>query len=428
MTQSQRTRSYEVTRPNDPPSWAVDSTLYEIYVRGFTTEIGDQTVFDALIERLDYLDNLGVDTLWLTPILENDHAPHGYNITDFFSIAEDLGDRADYERFVDAAHQRDMRVLFDLVMNHSARAHPYFQAASDNPDSEYYDWYNWRDDGNPETYFGWEYIANWNFENIEVRSHLLDVVDMWMEVADGFRCDMAWAVSNNFWQELRERVKRIDPEFLLLDETIPYIADFHNGMFDIHFDTTLYFTLREIGKGSADASALHDAIEQRATVGFPPHASFMLYLENHDETRYIVECGEKAARAAAGALFTLPGVPMIYGGQEIGQQGRRDPLVWEAADETLHEYYTHLIELRNEIPALGVQGGYEPVTEIDDQTTVGYKRTGEDDTYLCILNFGSDSQTVTPPVSVDPYDHVSEEVAANDRGLVVDSACVYRCD
>ena len=68
------------------------------------------------------------------------------------------------------------------------------------------------------------------------------------------------------------------------------------------------------------------------------------------------------------------------------------------------------------------------MTEIDDQTTVGYKRTGEDDTYLCILNFGSDSQTVTPPVSVDPYDHVSEEVAANDRGLVVDSACVYRCD
>jgi len=435
--------TFDVVRPNDPPEWAKDITLYEIYVRGFAGDEDDasgQSIFERIEARLDYLADLGVDCLWLTPVLENDHAPHGYNITDFFSIAEDLGGRDDYERFVDAAHDRGMAVLFDLVLNHSARDHPFFQDAYRNPDSEYYDWYDWQESGEPETYFEWEYIANWNFENLSVRRHLLDAVDEWFEIADGFRCDMAWAVPDSFWKELRDRVKSRDSDFLLLDETIPYIADFHDGMFDVHFDTTLYFTLRQVGRGDAPADAILDAIEQRAAVGFPPHAAFMLYLENHDETRYVVECGDSATKAAAGALATLPGVPMLYGGQELGQRGRRDALAWDDAREELHAHYARLLDLRSEIDALGPDGSLERVdydvesgsttastSDTPNDRTVAFRRAGDDEAYVCVLNFGESPATVTlSDVDVDPVDLVSGANLATANGLEVDDVAVFR--
>ena len=419
--------AFETRRPNDPPEWALDATVYEVYLRGFAGGDADGAVFDAVRERLDYLDDLGVDCLWLTPVLENDHAPHGYNITDFFAVAEDLGGRADYEALVDAAHDRGIAVLFDLVLNHSARDHPFFQDAYGNPDSEYYEWYDWQEGGEPETYFDWEYIANWNFENLAVRRHLLDAVDEWFEVADGFRCDMAWAVPDTFWQELRERVKARDPGFLLLDETIPYVPDFHDGMFDVHFDTTLYFTLRQVGRGHLPAEAVLDAIEGRAEIGFPPHAAFLLYIENHDETRYVVECGDDAAFAAAGALFTLPGVPMIYGGQEFGQRGRRDALAWDHAREAFREHYDRLGDLQDSVPELGSGAALARVDyEADTDRTVAFAREGESGTVVCVLHFGEGSATVSVDGPVDATDLVSGESLATDEGLEVDDVAVFR--
>ncbi|GGC55460.1 alpha-amylase MalA [Haloferax sulfurifontis] len=419
--------SVSVSRPNDPPQWAQEVTLYEIYVRGYASDVEDaDNTFEALETRLDYLESLGVDCLWLTPVLENDHAPHGYNIVDFYDVAEDLGTREDYERFVEAAHDRGMKVLFDLVLNHSARAHPFFEDAYENPDSEYYDWYEWQENGEPGTYFDWEYIANFDHRNLEVRRYLLDAVDMWAEVVDGFRCDMAWAVPDTFWQEIRDRVKAKDPEFLLLDETIPYIADFHEGMFDMHFDTTLYFTLRQVGRGDEPAERVLDAIEQRTQVGFPDHASFMLYLENHDETRYIVECGEDEALAAAGALFTLPGVPMVYGGQEIGQRGRRDALAWDHARDDIREHYERLIELRDETPALRHDGTFRRIDyEADSDRAVAFVRDHDDGSYLCALNFAPGSTTVdVGDLAVDATDIVSGDSVAAEGGVRVDDVVV----
>jgi glycosidase len=420
------TTGIETRRLNDPPEWATEVTLYEIYVRGFAADDEEaETTFDALRDRLDYLEALGVDCLWLTPVLQNDHAPHGYNITDFHSIAEDLGTREDYERFVEAAHDHGMRVLFDLVLNHSARDHPYFEDAYRNPDSEYYDWYEWQDSGEPGTYFEWEYIANFDHAALEVRRYLLDAVDMWADVADGFRCDMAWAVPTTFWQEVRERVKERDPEFLLLDETIPYIADFHELCFDMHFDTTLYFTLRQVGRGEMDADAVLDAIEQRAEVGFPDHAAFMLYIENHDETRYVVDCGDGAAFAAAGALFTLPGVPMLYGGQEMGQRGRRDPLAWDHARDELHRHYERLIETREELGALGYGGTFSRVDyESNSDSCVAFRRASGDDAYVVVLNFGDLPATVELGVDVDPTDVVSGRSVLDGGDLGVESVAV----
>ncbi len=421
--------SIATARPYDPPAWAEDAVIYEIYVRTFGEAGDDDSAFDVIADRLDYIDSLGVDTIWLTPVLQNDHAPHGYNTTDFFSIADDLGDRADYERFIDAAHDRDISVLFDLVCNHSARTHPHFKAAVSDRSSEYRDWYEWREGDDPETYFEWEHIANFNFDHLPVRRHLLDAVDTWAPLVDGFRCDMAWAVPNNFWRELHDRLKDRDSEFLLLDETIPYIPDFQAGLFDMHFDSTTYFTLRQIGMGE-DAETVLDAIENRAEIGFPDHAGFMLYAENHDETRYIVDCGRPAAKAAAGAVFTLPGTPMMYAGQEFGQRGIRDDLAWDHADEDLQAHFRTLSDARHELPALSagadlVRTSYE-VAEGTADRVVAYARTGDEDAVVVVLNFGADPATVTVPAVADTTDLVSSETVAGDdeTSVTVDSVVV----
>ena len=425
---------FAVRRLNDPPEWATDVTLYEIYVRGFASDDEEaETTFEALENRLDYLEELGVDCLWLTPVLQHDGKPHGYNITDFFSIADDLGDRDDYASFVDAAHDRGMAVLFDLVLNHSARDHPYFRSAYRNPDSPYYDWYDWQESGEPETYFDWELIANFDFTALEVRRHLLDAADTWAEIADGFRCDMAWAVPESFWKELHDRLKREDPEFLLLDETIPYIADFHEGMFDVHFDTTLYFTLRQVGTGQQPADSILDAVEGRARSGFPDHAAFMIYLENHDETRYIVDCGDDAAKAAAGALFTLPGIPMLYGGQELGQRGRRDSLAWDNAREDVRSHYDDLLAVREAHPTIGYEGDLERVdyevdasSGTDPEGVVAFARESAAGRYVVALNFGSEPATVGLDEPVDATDLVSGESRAAAEGVTVEDVAVFR--
>lgn len=434
-------RQFSVRRLYDPPSWATDATLYEVYVRGFADDEGAGNTFDALEERLPYLDDLGVDCLWLTPVLQHDGAPHGYNITDFFAVADDLGTREDYESFVEAAHDRGMKVLFDLVLNHSARDHPHFQDAYGDPDSEYRDWYEWQESGEPGTYFDWELIANFDHRSLEVRRYLLDAVDEWAAVADGFRCDMAWAVPDSLWREVRDRVKERDEEFLLLDETIPYIADFHEGMFDVHFDTTLYFALRQVGRGEAPASAVLDAVDERAGVGFPDHAAFMLYMENHDETRYLVECGDDAAFAAAGALFTLPGIPMLYAGQEIGQRGTRDPIAWDHARPEVREHYEALLDVHHEASALSFHGDLSRVdyevaggtdgdgdgdaAGADADSVVAFARETRSKGFLVVLNFGAGEAVVGVDREVDPLDLVSGESCADENGLRVDSVGVF---
>jgi cyclomaltodextrinase len=423
------TDDVDVSHPFEPPAWARDAVIYEIYVRTFPGEAPDGTAFDAIIDRLDHVESLGVDTLWLTPVLENDHAPHGYNVTDFFAIADDLGTREDYRRLVSQAHDRGIKVLFDLVANHSARTHPFFQDAVDNPESDYRDWYEWRSATEPETYFDWEHIANFDFDHLAVRRHLLDAVDEWAPLVDGFRCDMAWAVPNGFWREIHDRVKERDAEFLLLDETIPYIPDFQAGQFDQHFDSTTYAALRRVGRGDAPATDVLNAIDERAKAGFPDYAEFMLYAENHDEMRYLADAGRPAARAALGALFTLPGSPMVYAGQEFAQLGKRDPLDWDRADEELVAFVRSLAAARSGQPALMadadvVRLDYDVRSGPADRVVAYGRNPPAGDPVVVVLNFGEEEVTVGCDAVARATDVVSGASVGKAECLVVEDVVV----
>jgi len=408
-----------VTRLYESPEWVADATMYEIFTRSFTGQA--EASFEALESRVPYLEWLGVDTLWMTPILESyapqrdddgyeRGGPHGYHTLDYFRTASDLGTREEFESFVETCHDHGVRVIFDLVVNHTSIHHPHFQMASAGLPA-YEDWYVF-EDGGPQHYFAWRSIPNLDYTSLAVREHILSVVDEWAEVVDGFRCDVAWGVPHGFWQEVYDSVKSRDAEFLMLDETIPRDPLAGEGGFDLHYDTTLYGQLRKIGDGNAPASTLLDAVEAADREGFSPRSNHLRYIENHDEDRYLDEFGRARQRAAAAATLTLPGMPMLYYGQETGMTHFRKPMEW-GGDPELTRFHRRLVQTRNELTALS-RGDLQKVSWAGDDDIVAFAREYEGERVVVALHFGDGHSEVTIDEPVETVDRLSGDEVAVD--------------
>ncbi|MFC7238441.1 glucodextranase DOMON-like domain-containing protein [Saliphagus sp. GCM10025317] len=382
-----------INLPNRPPEWMAEGVMYQIFPRSWAGERG-ATTFEDLIDGVDYLADLGVDAVWLTPVVpaesvdklygnNNDSGfqegppgggPHGYDTNDYFGIAEDLvpdgmNPIEAYAAFVDACHEQDIKVVFDLVSNHAGRGHDYFQdtiaeqgskppapsweyppVEAWNEDSKHFDWWDRLEapithDGetvepapSPTGFWGLRVMPNWNYDNVAVREHMLAVAEFWSgEVGvDGFRCDIAWGVPHSFWKAVREVVRSNDSEFLMLDETIPKDPAFSENEFDMHFDTEGFTTTtHDVAGGLASPTDLYDDVRARASEGIPDHSLVLNATENHDELRLLNqtvidqanpnhdetsddewEGGAALQRACWAAGVTLPGVPFVYYGQE----------------------------------------------------------------------------------------------------------------
>ena len=336
-----------VERPNRPPAWLDDAVIYEIFPRSWAGERG-ATTFETLIDGdettgargLDYLDELGVDVLWLTPVVPAMSAgvgkvpggPHGYGTLDYFGIAEDLvpegyDDPVDaYREFVAACNERGIKVLFDLVINHAGRGIDIFQdtiAEQGDPpgtglvplptveawdeDARTFDWWDRVDvprydsEGNvieaaprPTGFGDGRWMPNFDYGTVALREYLLGVADFWArEVGvDGFRCDVAHGVPHSFWMEVRELVRAADSEFLMLDETLPNDPAYSQHQFDAHFDTHGFtYAAKDAAQIDADErgdpAALLDAIEARREQGHPDYTRLLNAVENHDEHRLL---------------------------------------------------------------------------------------------------------------------------------------------
>ena len=384
----------EVSLPNRAPEWMEDGVMYQIFPRSWAGQRGE-TTFEDLIDGVAYLDDLGVDAVWLTPVVPAESVdklfgddnrsgfqedelpgggPHGYDTNDYFGIAEDLApDGMDpieaYTAFVDACHDHDIRVVFDLVINHAGRGHPFFQdtiadqgtepPAPDweyppvhawDEDSKYFDWWDRLEapvmlddeviDPAPQTtgFWGLRVMPNWNLDNVAVREHILSIAEFWSgEVGiDGFRCDIAWGAPHSIWKDVREVVRSNDSEFLMLDEAIPKDPAFSENEFDMHFDTDGFTTTtHDVADGLASPSNLYDDVRARQEEGFPDYSLILNAVENHDEVRLLNQTvvdmhdpdhdavadedwdhGAAIQRACWAAGVTLPGVPFVYYGQE----------------------------------------------------------------------------------------------------------------
>lgn len=451
----------------DPAPWWADRAFYEMFVRSFADSDGDGVGdFRGATARLDYLndgdaattDDLGLTGIWLMPVAEA-ASYHGYDVLDYTAIERDYGTADDFLAFVTAAHERGIRVIVDLVVNHTARDHPWFLDAR-TPGSAHDDWYVWSDvdPGWPAAagpdpwhpageryYYGvfWEGMPDLNLRNPAVTAELQRVASIWLHDygVDGFRLDAAKHLIENgpeaqvntpethaWLAGFRSTAHQVRPDGLVLGEvweprvtTSGYVAD---GSLDMAFD---------FGAGPTIASAvtLGDVtsleVMQAEVAGRYPVGSAATFLSNHDQERVMTTLrGDvAAARAAATALLTGPGVPFLYYGEEIGLVGAkpderiRTPLPWTAEDGghgfttgtpwqpfgdgaatanvelesadagSLLSHYRRLIRFRTEHPVLAVGA----VTRVDASGSLvsAVLRHDADETLLVLQNLGTEA-------------------------------------
>ena len=396
----------------DDPLWFKDAVFYEIYVRGYYDSDGDGIGdFRGLTEKLDYIQWLGVDCIWLLPMYASPLRDGGYDIADYYAILPEYGTLEDFRQFLDAAHARGIRVITDLVVNHTSDSHPWFKEASSAPDAPKRDWYVWTQD--PNLYSEARIIftdtekSNWtwcetaqgfywhrffshqpdlNYDNPEVQRAMLDVVDYWLDFGvDGFRVDAVPYLyerpgtncenlpeTHGFLKKLRAHAERRHPNALLLGEAnqwpedvVEYFGDGNEFHMNYHFPIMprLFMALRQ-----EDRRPIVEILER--TPGIPPNCQWGMFLRNHDELTlemvtdeerdylYNEYAKDRRMRLNVGIrrrlaslldnsrrriellhalLFSLPGSPFLYYGDEIGmgdniylgdRDGVRTPMQW----------------------------------------------------------------------------------------------------
>jgi len=466
-----------VEYPNRPPEWIHDGIMYEIFPRSFMgpPEDGEWPThnsnanFSSFQEKLDYLEELNVDVIWFTPTVPSESGnwkrqnfdewsgegnrfkyvgggPHGYDALSYFQKAEDLTSEysfsdyvdepwpwedgydpennarqaaresamAEFQEFLEAAHQKDINVCIDFVINHGGRHHPFFQdtiaslsdtrpsgwtyrgIAEQNSSSKYFDWFARKDAPNTTAdgdvvdpapamtgFSGLRVMPQWNYGNVALREHILAAAEHWAEMGvDAFRCDIAYGVPHSFWKEIREAVREHNSEFMMLDETIPNDPSFAENEFDMHFDTAGF--MKGGGQGvvnGGDPMELYNTVAERKNEGWPDHTLLANSTENHDEQRLykIARDGArddpaKAQRAVWAAGVALPGIPFIYYGQErlITEYGHQrydyngegnDPRSGDVGEENYKRAFMNWEENGDDVPEEHLQF-YKDVTQL----------------------------------------------------------------
>jgi alpha-glucosidase len=382
----EKDRAAEAERLLAGPDWYRHAIVYEVYVRSFQDSDGDGIGdLRGLVSRLDALEELGVDALWLMPITPTPFKDSGYDVADYQDVDPDYGSLEDFDELIAAARSRGIRVLVDLVLNHTSDQHPWFvesRASTTNPKAS---WYVWSDtEGDPEIGCGvasptfgssaWSYDPqrkqyyfhrfypeqpDLNYRNPEVVGATLDAARFWLERgADGFRCDVIGMLYESptscmMVPETVEYIKRLRalldeyPDRAMVAESSAFssAADyFGNGrdMFQLAFNFGYgYFWGSSIRSGTARNIA---AIFEQARDEYPPGAQDALVIGSHDVPRahQTAQGIESRARRAAVIQMTMPGTPFVYYGEELGlrpgsdkvvdaRDSARTPMLWSSA-------------------------------------------------------------------------------------------------
>jgi len=361
--------------PNDFPSDTIElidhfpeTVFYEIFVRAFQDStdngIGD---IAGMTERLDYLEELGIEALWLMPINPSP-TYHGYDVTDYYEINPDFGSLDDFREFIDEAHQRGINVIIDLVINHSSYEHEWFQDALNDKESPYRDWYIWADEDTnvdargewgqnlwhgeePNQYMSvfWEGMPDLNMDNQDVRDKIYDIGEFWLDDVgvDGFRLDAAKHIypgeaekNHQWWSEFRSEMEVINEDVFLVGEvwdipqvTAPYLEDGFHSTFNFDLGEDIVQAVRQ-ERGNRLVSSHLNVLDRYKT--YSDDYIDATFLTNHDIDRVMsqLQGNDDRAKMAASLLLSLPGSPFIYYGEEIGMEGQkpdehiREPMLW----------------------------------------------------------------------------------------------------
>lgn len=453
---------------SQPAAWTRGATCYEVFVRSFQDSNGDGVGdINGLIQKLDYINDgdpdtqkdLGARCIWLMPISESP-SYHGYDVVDYYNVDREYGTNDDFKRLMTEAHRRGIAVLVDMVLNHSSSDHPWFQEAAHDPNSPHRDWYlfsaqhpgvrnpwgsdNWhRSPYRDEYFFGlfWSGMPDLNVENPAVVAETRRIADHWINEmgVDGFRLDAIRHLveggrgaqvehlpgTHVFLRGYAAHLASVKPDVYTVGEvwdSIGAIMPYYPDQLTSHFMFQLSDdVLAAANNGSA--RGLYGGYLRLQREGLPAHR-YSPFLRNHDQSRTMTVLGgdESKARVASALLLTLPGLPFVYYGEEIGIAGDkpdeniRTPMQWtggagagfttgtpwrapqadyatrnvaaqDADPGSLLNLHRRLIHLRAQSPALA-EGELIPLRTSSD-AVAAFLRRADDQTLLVIVNLGA---------------------------------------
>lgn len=372
------------------PDWLRDGVVYEIFPRNFSAE----GTFNAITARLDELKDLGVNVLWLMPVhptgatLKKGTLGSPYAVRDYYGLNPDYGTPADFKRLVAEAHQRGLKVIIDLVINHTAwdsvlMAQPEFykQDAAGRITPPVPDWSD---------------VAGLNYANPKLREYMIAMLKHWLTEfdLDGFRCDVASMVPVDFWEQARAELEKVKPDLMLLAEAS--LPELLLKAFDADYSWPFHGTLNKVLLDGAPASDLRASWEESRRQ-FPRGALHLRISDNHDEARAVARFGIRGALAAQALMFTLDGVPLLYNGMEVGDATESGdpalfeklPVFWKPKERPpLRNIYRDLIKLRKQ---------YAPfrsdrliwLRNSEESNLVTFMRLDDQDEFVIVVNLSS---------------------------------------
>ena len=383
----------EVSQETDV--WHKNATIYEVNVRQFTPE----GTFNAFLPHIDRIHNMGIDILWFMPIHPigevNRKGGLGsyYSVKDYKGVNPEHGTAADFKAVVDKAHSLGMKVLIDWVANHSA---------FDNPWAENKDWYTLDSLGNLQPPLGtdWWDVADLNYDNNDMRLAMIEAMKYWVEEfdIDGFRCDVASWVPNDFWKQAIDSLNLIKPMFMLAEGEEPSL---HQAGFQMTYTWEYMHITNEIAQGKMTFKDLDDLMAKEDT-NYSQDAYRLYFTTNHDENSWKGDVFERYGNThllQAILAFTIDGMPLLYSGQEAGLNKRlaffeKDTIEW--GDYAYAGFYSSLLKLNKSHRALwnGKYGGKFSKIEMDDSDLYCYKRVVGEDKVMVFLNFSESNKTI----------------------------------
>ena len=397
------------------PAWSYSLSIYEVNLRQYSPE----GTFQGFEEHLPRLREMGVGILWFMPIHpigeEKRKGSLGsyYSVRDYYDVNPEFGTLEEFKSLVGKIHQMGMYVIIDWVANHTAW---------DNPLTvEHPDWYmrDSRGDFFPPVP-DWSDVIDLNYNNQALWDYMIAAMKFWVEEADvdGFRCDVAGMVPEEFWNRARLELEAIKPVFMLAEAEGP---SYHRKAFDMTYGWELYHLMNRIAEGNKDADDISrylDLEEHR----FPRDAYRMYFTSNHDENSWngtVYERLGAAAEVFAVLAATLEGMPLVYSGQEAGLDHRleffeKDLIEWK--DHRFTELYAKLLNLKQTNEALwnGQRGG--PLVRVQtsaDDGVFAFVREKEADKVFVVLNLSPYEKNIS--LEGDSFVGEYTDVFANEK-------------
>ncbi len=404
-----------------------NSVVYELNIRQATPE----GTFAAAERYLPELKKMGVDIVWLMPIhpigVDGRKGSLGsyYSISDYEAVNPEFGDIESFDRFVAAAHDLGLKVIIDWVANHTSRDAKWWKEGHE-------DWYVLDEEsGLPIVQYDWTDIAKLDYANAEMREAMTSAMLFWIgRGVDGFRCDVAYEVPIDFWQQAFARIKAVAPDVYLLAEGEKTFL--HDSAFDTTYGWDLHHLMNAIARGEKSAADLRAYVESDAAA-YPAPAMRLMFTSNHDENSWsgseFERMGDAAATFAALTFVRPQGQPLIYTGQEIGLDRRLEFFEKDTVDGLTdpqcgagwRELYTDLCRLRHTNAALAAGEDIAPMIYMEGapEDVMAFTREKDGRAVFCLFNLSAEPQTV---VVTDSVAGGYKTLAGGEYALTADSS------